>query len=132
MGSRSENWQFRLWTCLDLAHDVDFSLRKNFKITDGLRCSSPLTFSICSIIPKLQVRPIGNNNNGQFGVNFNGPLRGSTRTTSGRETRLLRCSWTERQPVFEPLGADLQQEHTAANPGQAVPYITVYGLRANH
>jgi hypothetical protein len=55
------------------SNDVDFSLRKNFKITERVKMQFSLDFFNLFNHPQYKSDSIGNNNNGQFGVNFNGP-----------------------------------------------------------
>jgi len=56
------------------SNDVDFSLRKNFKITERIKIQFSLDFFNLFNHPQYKSDSIGNNNNGQFGVNFNGPV----------------------------------------------------------
>jgi len=52
-----QNWQFRLWdlprTC---SNDVDFSLRKNFKITERIKMQFSLDFFNLFNHPQYTVR----------------------------------------------------------------------------
>ena len=62
-------------TCLGPGNnDVDFSLRKNFKITERVKMQFQLDFFNVFNHPQYKSDSIGNNN-GSFGVNFNGPTR---------------------------------------------------------
>ena len=55
-------------------NDVDFSLRKNFKLTERVKMQFQLDFFNLFNHPQYKSDSIGNNN-GSFGVNFNGPTR---------------------------------------------------------
>jgi hypothetical protein len=60
-------------TCIGPGNnDVDFSLRKNFKITERIKAQFQLDFFNVFNHPQYKSDSIGNNN-GSFGVNFNGP-----------------------------------------------------------
>src|SRR5215475_11325912 len=52
--------------------DVDFSVRKTFKITERVKMQFSLDFFNLFNHPQYKSDSIGNNN-GSFGVNFNGP-----------------------------------------------------------
>lgn len=54
------------------SNDVDFSIRKNFKITERIKMQFQLDFFNLFNHPQYKSDSIGNNN-GSFGVNFNGP-----------------------------------------------------------
>jgi len=122
-------------TCLGPgSNDVDFSLRKNFKITERIKMQFSLDFFNLFNHTQYKSDSIGNNNNGQFGVNFNGPPSGFDQNNigTGNPASALFLDGSGN-PVFEPLGADLNKNHTAANPG---PGGSVYngftGCGANH
>ena len=121
-------------TCLGPgSNDVDFSLRKNFKITERIKMQFSLDFFNLFNHPQYKSDSIGNNN-GSFGVNFNGPPSGfdNNNIGTGNPASALFLDGAGN-PVFEPKGADLDKNHTVTNPG---PGGSIYngftGCGANH
>jgi hypothetical protein len=111
---------------------VDFSLRKNFKLTERIKMQISMDFFNLFNHPQYLASSIGGN--GEFGVNFNGPPSGFDNNNIGKgDPASALFLDSSGNPVFEPLGADLNKKHTAINPG---PNGSVYngftGCGANH
>jgi len=105
------------------SNDVDFSLRKNFKITERVKMQFSLDFFNLFNHPQYKSDSIGNNN-GSFGVNFNGPgsqtskdpVTGDQIGTGNPKNALFLDS--AGNPVIIPAGVDTKTSNiTGCNGG---------------
>jgi hypothetical protein len=93
------------------ANDVDFSLRKNFKLTE--RVKMQLQFDFFNLFNHAQYRA----DNLNLGLNFSAPNQFDSSSLGLGDPTTAEFVDSAGNPIFEPKGADLNTNHTAAKPG---------------
>ncbi len=107
--------------------DVDFSLRKNFKITERIKMQFQLDFFNLFNHPQYRADSLN------LGLNFSAPAQFDANSLGLGDTTTAEFLDSAGNPVFEPKGADLNKKHTIATPGPGGSLYNGYtGCGANH
>ena len=91
--------------------NVDFSLRKNFKITERLKMQFQLDFFNLFNHPQYRADSL------DLGLNFNAPAQFDANSLGIGNPATAEFVDKAGNPVFEPKGADLNKDHTILKPG---------------
>ena len=107
--------------------DVDFSLRKNFKITERIKMQFQLDFFNLFNHPQYRSDSLN------LGLNFSAPAQFDASSLGLGDPTTAEFLDSAGNPVFEPKGADLNKKHTIATPGPGGSLYNGYtGCGANH
>jgi len=107
--------------------NVDFSLRKNFKLTERIHMQFQMDFFNLFNHPQYRADSLG------LGLNFVAPAQFDANSLGLGNPATAEFLDAQGNPIFEPMGADLNKDHTILKPG---PGGSVYngftGCGANH